>query len=574
MNIRKLCFLALLAFTSVVQSEVTIEVVGNADTALEENLRARLRLSTEACDAPAWRVRRLFRLADEDLKPALRAFGFYRPSIAKEMHTAEKCWNATFTIDAGERVTVRERVVTVRGEMEQDERFAALSAGFPLAPGSPLHHGQYEEIKATLRDFALQRGYFDFEITRKELRVHADESVADIRIEARSGPRYRFGEVRLGEHRLDENLLRRLATFREGDLYNASRVIETSRNLNDAGYFRRVEVRALREERRDSKVPVEVVFHPAARHAWKTGIGFATDTGPRGSLRYENRLINRKGHRFESELRLSPVTSGLDTKYLIPGDDPLRETYSIGAGYLHENTDTSTSDSVRVIGAQKIKSEPWTQTRFLELLHERSDIGEESINSTLLMPGVDLSRVEADDILRTNRGYRFNVVVRGAYEGFVSDATFVQLRADTKVIHRFGGSGRVSGRIHVGTTLGDGADQLPASLRFFAGGDNSVRGYEYQSLGPKDSNGDVVGGRHLLTGSIEYEHPVFGEDWWVAAFADAGNAFDTDDITLRAGYGLGVRWFSPVGRLRVDLAFPDDTEEDNWRLHIGLGADL
>jgi translocation and assembly module TamA len=164
--------------------------------------------------------------------------------------------------------------------------------------------------------------------------------------------------------------------------------------------------------------------------------------------------------------------------------------------------------------------------------------------------------------------------VRGAYEGLVSDATFVQLRADTKAIHRFGDSGRVTGRIQLGATLGDGAGDLPASIRFFAGGDNSVRGYKYKSLGPKDKNGDVVGGRHLLTGSIEYEHPIVGEDWWVGAFADAGNAFDSSEITLRAGYGLGIRWFSPVGRLRVDLAFPDDTEDDEWRVHIGLGADL
>ena len=574
MNIRKTLVLALLIGASVARGEVTIEVIGKVDAAVEENLRARLRLGVEACDAPIWRVRRLFRVAEEDLTPALRAFGFYRAAIDKELSTAGECWQATLTIDPGERVMVRERTVSVTGEMQQDERFAALSAGLPLAPGAPLHHGQYEEIKARLRDFALQRGYFDFEITRKELRVNPNEAVADIRIEATSGPRYRFGELRLGEHRLDDGSLRRLADIRQGEPYDARRLVEASRQLNDAGYFRRVEVRALREERRDGSVPVEGVLEPAARHAWRAGVGFATDTGPRGSLRYENRLLNTKGHRFESELRLSPVESGLTADYLIPGKNPRRENYSVGFGLLHEDTDTSTSDSVRLVGRQTIKSEPWTQTRFLELLHERSDIGGDDVESTLLMPGLGLSRVQADDILRTQRGYRVNLEIRGAYEGLVSDASFLQLRAGAKAIHRFGDSGRISGRIDAGTTLGDGAGDLPASIRFFAGGDNSVRGYEYQSLGPEDDNGDVIGGRHLLTAGVEYEHPVFGDDWWVATFADAGNAFDRDRINLRAGYGLGVRWYSPVGRLRVDVAVPDDTEEDDWRLHIGLGADL
>ena len=123
-------------------------------------------------------------------------------------------------------------------------------------------------------------------------------------------------------------------------------------------------------------------------------------------------------------------------------------------------------------------------------------------------------------------------------------------------------------------TLGGDFFDLPASLRFFAGGDNSVRGYAYKSLSPKDENGDAVGGRHLIAASLEYEHPVVGEDWWGAVFADAGNAFDTDQFQLKYAYGVGVRWYSPVGRLRVDLAFPSDTAEDSWRLHFGFGVDL
>ena len=119
-----------------------------------------------------------------------------------------------------------------------------------------------------------------------------------------------------------------------------------------------------------------------------------------------------------------------------------------------------------------------------------------------------------------------------------------------------------------------GETELPASLRFFAGGDNSVRGYKYKSLGPTDSDGEPKGGHNLLTGSLEYEHPIRGEDWWAAAFVDAGNAYDTDDFTVKFGYGLGVRWYSPVGRLRLDVAVPDDTSDDEWRIHFGLGADL
>ena len=164
--------------------------------------------------------------------------------------------------------------------------------------------------------------------------------------------------------------------------------------------------------------------------------------------------------------------------------------------------------------------------------------------------------------------------LRGAWEGLLSDATLMQIRANARGIHRFGDAGRVTARTELGTTLGDDFFDLPASLRFFAGGDNSVRGYAYKSLGPKDSLGDVTGGRHLFTASLEYEHPLPGEDWWLAAFVDAGNAFNTREAEVEHSYGFGVRWYSPFGRLRLDIAFPSDTSDDSWRLHFGFGADL
>jgi translocation and assembly module TamA len=149
----------------------------------------------------------------------------------------------------------------------------------------------------------------------------------------------------------------------------------------------------------------------------------------------------------------------------------------------------------------------------------------------------------------------------------------LQLRAGARVARRITGAGRVNARVNVGATLVDETASLPVSLRFFAGGDNSVRGYGYKSLGPVDDEGNVRGGRYLVTGSVEYEHPVFGDDWWAAAFVDAGNAFD-DDPELEVGYGVGLRWFSPVGRIRLDLAFPADTRDDDWRIHFALGAAL
>jgi translocation and assembly module TamA len=115
---------------------------------------------------------------------------------------------------------------------------------------------------------------------------------------------------------------------------------------------------------------------------------------------------------------------------------------------------------------------------------------------------------------------------------------------------------------------------LPASLRFFAGGDRSVRGYSYQSLGPKDSTGKVIGGKNLFVGSLEIERPVL-KDWGVALFYDAGNAFNSlSEVNLFQGAGIGLRYYSPVGTLRLDLARQIGVDNPKFRIHFTVGFQL
>src|SRR5690606_2460729 len=133
--------------------------------------------------------------------------------------------------------------------------------------------------------------------------------------------------------------------------------------------------------------------------------------------------------------------------------------------------------------------------------------------------------------------------------------------------------GRIISRADAGFTEADELIELPSSVRFFAGGDNSVRGYAYESLGPTNDDGDVVGGRHLLTGSIEYDH-LFLPSWSAAIFIDGGNAFDTvDTFEALYGYGVGIRWRSPIGPIRLDVAGPSD-QRDAFRIHVSMGPDL
>ena len=550
--------------------------IRNGDASIETNVRAHLRLLTEDCDSPQWRVRRFFAGADGDVRRALRALGYYRPEIDSRLHFDDACWEATVTIDVGVRTRIRNRDITLIGAAQSDPAFASLIAELPLAPGEPLDHAAYESIKSRLRALAGRRGYLDFVFERQELRVYPDDAAADIVLHADSGDRYRIGEVRFGPHPLSDDLVRRLARLKPGDEFDSSSLVDMDRHLSNSGYFRNVEVRPDREGADDGLVPVDVLFDPAPRHAWRAGIGYSTDTLWRVSFGYDNRYLNPRGHRLESGFRLGPVESGAKVEYLVPGADPHVDNYSVGGRLLREDNDGRTSDSVSLIGRHVHKRGPWTETRFIDFLNERSEVSDSVSRDTLVMPGIAWDRVHTDNLLRPERGYRINLEIRGSHDDFLSTVTMMQLRAGVKGLYRLPGAGRFVSRVQLGMTVGDDATDLPLSLRFFAGGDNSVRGYSYQSLGPEDDNGKVVGGRQAFTASIEYEHPVRGDDWWLAGFVDAGNAFDDfgSDVDLKVGYGIGLRWFSPIGRVRLDVGIPEDDSHDDWRIHFALGTEL
>jgi translocation and assembly module TamA len=176
---------------------------------------------------------------------------------------------------------------------------------------------------------------------------------------------------------------------------------------------------------------------------------------------------------------------------------------------------------------------------------------------------------------RPLEGHRSNVQTRGAVEGIVSDTSFLQLYGNTKWVSGLWSGGRLLTRAEAGATLIDSLDSLPASVRYFAGGDTSVRGYAYNSLGPTDSLGGVVGGENLLVGSIEIDQKI-AADWSMAVFVDSGNAYDAiADFDPATGVGIGIRWFSPLGPIRFDVAVPLESDApDAYRIHITLGPDL
>ena len=351
--------------------------------------------------------------------------------------------------------------------------------------------------------------------------------------------------------------------------------MEVSQRLSQSGYFERVDVNPRVDRPVDGTIPVDVALTTRKRHAFTAGAGITTDAGPRLRLGYEDRRATPGGHRWSVRSATSLIRRSLDAEYRIPLDDPSTEWLSLDAGVVGEHTETSRTDEAR-LGVSQTKSRwgDWLETRFVSLTYDDFSVGKTRGNVRLLTPGVSFATTRYDDRHRPTDGYRLHLEARGGHEAAGSDVSFLRLSGSAGWVRAVPWGGRLLARAELGAMAVDGFDALPPAQRFFAGGDTSVRGYGFASLGPVDASGTVVGGRMLAVASVEYEHPI-RDKWSGAVFADAGNAFDTGyrNEEVKFGVGFGARWRSPIGVVRIDIARPLDGTQ-RFRVHLRLGPDL
>ncbi len=261
-------------------------------------------------------------------------------------------------------------------------------------------------------------------------------------------------------------------------------------------------------------------------------------------------------------------------QYQIPKPGRPSRTLNFGVGYRDEETDTSTSRMARAAATEVTdRWKGFTRTLGLQYLNGDFQIAEQQHTTSLLYAEGLLTRKKTNDLYFPLSGYSLLYGVRLAAESLLSDTSLAQLRAEAKWLNQVGEDGRVILRAALGGMVVDDFNALPPELRFFAGGDRSIRGFDYQQIGDINAAGDVIGGEYEIVASAEYEH-YFLENWGAAVFVDAGDAF-THQFDTNVGAGVGLRWKSPVGLVRLEVARPVVSDFDHsWRVHLVIGPDL
>jgi translocation and assembly module TamA len=523
------------------------------------------------------RLRALHRRAPQQIRDALAPFALYQVEVQADLQepsTPEGAWVAEYRVNPGEPVKIGRVDYRITGPGSDDPAFPKT---FPMKTGEVLLHADYEKARDEIRSIASKQGYLDAELVQHQVLIDTIAYEAMIKLHLETGPRYFLGGVTFDQDLLDEDLLRRYVDFEPGAVYDPETLLGLQAKLLGTEYYGRVEIIPLKDQAKDNVIPILVKAEPNKANKYRFGLGYGTDTGPRATLEWRRRYLTRSGHKLKLELNVSEPIQSLIADYRIPVGNPLRDYVIIRPELTAYDTATREGDVATVqVAHSMITDRGWRRTAGIDYSYENYTLNEDDSDAVNeLVPNISWSKTVADDPIYTMDGYRLKYVIQGAVEGLVSEASYLKGSVRFKWIKGFAGDYRFITRTDVGATWADSVLDLPASRRFFAGGDNSVRGWGYDALSAVDPDTDeAVGGRYLAVGSLELERRIKG-DWSGAVFTDFGNAFDPDyENKVAVGAGLGVRWRSPIGQIRVDVAYAVNRDDPGARLHILLGPDL
>jgi len=532
--------------------------------------------------------------AKDNTKRALQALGYYQAEIISQLNN--EAWQLDLNITLNTPTVIDKVIIKVDGEAHSDLSFQNLINNHGIKQGDNLHHGKYEDFKSDLISLALQRGYFDGELIESKITVKEQLRYADITLLYRSGPRYQFGDVSFTDTELEPKLLSRLIPFQQSEYYTTKRLHQLQQQLQSTQYFASIMVlpddKISDEINQKYNMPIKVSLTPAKSHQFDFGIGYATDTQFRLSASWRTPLINKHGHFQETKFEYSSDYPTGNFIYSIPLSHPTNDLFQINMTIKNEiYADLNTKFYSAQLGRVK-KSNDW-QRQIYARYHEeawRYELDKNKPNvdwanadrAVYYIPGITWSKTKrVGSPLDPSSGFRQVYNIEGAHLSAGSDNSFFRLHGRWNYITTLKTNHRLVTRAELGAIYVDRDAELAPSLRFYAGGDQSIRGFGYQSLGiniPASSDPDnekliVVGGTRLMVASIEYQYYV-NNKWRIALFTDGGSVANKGEFKPVYSIGSGLHYMSPVGAIRFELAYGINEDETDWRIHINLGAEL
>ena len=569
---------------------------------------------------------RILATSRQRIRDALKPYGYYAPGIDAELARDGDDFVLTLRVQPGTPVRIARGEVSLSGGGATDRELVAWRGSMPLRTGMRLDQPAWTAYKETGLDTARRSGYLAAAYAEQRIAIDLDAASADLTLELDTGPRYVMGRTIFEDNALRPGVLESIPRFEPGEFYNARLINRFRIDLSATGYFDSVTVTESRNDAADPpSVDLRVITETGKRNRMQGAIGVGTDTGIRLQANYTRVPMSSRGDRLDAGIGWREIDDELALRgtYRIP-QNKRRRHYWIADGTLtFENRDLEVKrrdedeDFIPVangniddrhlrLGQLMVRNRSAGDRQRLTTLFAQFLSSTNDYQPFSVVDGVGPLSGDIDSLLRGNDaagsvGVEVNVVdVQG--RGFANrgkrdtfwlfrslysrneNAGFTQAYASSRRVYNVGERGKwlIRGEIgyteskvdrvsiDIGTEVLDlSVTRLPSFYRFRAGGSTSVRGY-----GPEQLSNNNVGSNHLVTASVEYEHR-FLPKWSLAGFVDVGNAFnDWSEPELKTGVGLGLRWYSVVGPVRVDIAQARDFTGQPWRVHLSVGTPL
>ncbi len=571
-------YLILLCFSTLTTAKnLSVSLPKELNSALKKNIFAHLG------DLPQTQSERASFLyeAKDHTAQALRALGYYQAKITSTVDKKNnKLWHLHLLINLQQPTIIEDISVSLEGDALTDEAFLSLVRNIKIKHGDILNQGEYEQIKTQLTSLGLNRGYFQGHIKVGKIAIHESYEQAKIEIIYDSGIRYRFGDVSFGQFDIETQMLNKVIPFHHGDYFTTEKLFLLQSQLQQTQFFGSSIVVPDKENSDDGFLPIKVSLTKAKSHYFDLGIGYSTDTEFRYSIGWRTPLINRYGHRQETKFEYSRINPKARFIYSIPLDHPIKNLLQFQLTLNDDKYGDLSSTYLDYKLANLRIFSRWSAQFYLRYLGEKWSVNTIKHESEHVLPGITLSKTwRKGSQLDPSWGFSQFYTLEGGSTAFGSDTDVMRLYGRWRYITSLSPKHRFVMRAELGTSIIDTGkkDSLPPSLRFYAGGDQSIRGFAYQSLGTQevDASGKsiVVGGTRLAVASLEYQY-YFTENIRAILFTDGGNASDENKYEPVYSVGTGAHYISPIGPIRLDVGYTISEDDPSWRVHFTLGTEL
>lgn len=560
--------------------------------------RHRQQIDNQAAEAPAageagatlsitlGELRRLVAAAPAQARQLLETEGYFAAQVQAKLTLGASPNDEAevrVSVEPGEQAQVGSVVLRFQGELDRrvDQQDAAaralvsrLQADWPLQQGEAFSQSKWAEAKSTLLTTLRAQGYLSAAWSGTSARVDEQTQAVSLFLIADSGPLYHFGALRIeGLERIKPEAVANLRGFGESAAYTDKQLFDFQDRLQKSGLFSSVAVSLEPDPAQAGAAPVVVRLKEQSMQQSTFGVGYSANTGARVSLEQLSRKVFDWDWQAKTVIELGSHQSTFKsdfTSHPLPG---LRHNlFSVAIEHLEAAGSTTQSQSLKA--GRSRDEERIDRTVYVEWQRARV-VGSDGVSTqaSAVTGNVQWVRRQLDNVMAPTAGFATDIDV-ALGESFATDQSsglFGRLLWRTLVYQPLPSSWFASGRLDLGRVQAKPGVGVPDTLLFRAGGDDSVRGYDYRSIGPT-RDGVAVGARSLVTGSVELAHPISAKRpaWLWAVFADAGDAVDdVSNLQMRTGYGVGLRWRSPVGALRVDLAYGQHVHQT--KLHLSLG---